>query len=55
MFDVAFGLVNEANNPDEYLLEILALDKAGLYNIDSKYDMTLIGIETGDGVEFSIE
>jgi hypothetical protein len=56
LFDVTFGLVNEAINPDKSLLEILALDRSNPFRSrKSRYDMTLICIETGNGMEFSIE
>lgn len=57
LFDVLFELENE-DDRTEYLLEILMLDDQNPYQYrtqKAKFDLTLIGVETKDGIRFSIE
>jgi amino acid adenylation domain-containing protein/thioester reductase-like protein/non-ribosomal peptide synthase protein (TIGR01720 family) len=58
LFDVVFSFENEAERSDEYLLDVLMLDKSNPYNFKikkAKFDMTLIAAETEDGVHCTIE
>lgn len=58
LFDVVFGLENEAERGEDYLLEVLMLDKTNPYNFvvkKSKFDMMLMGAETGEEIQFSLE
>jgi amino acid adenylation domain-containing protein/thioester reductase-like protein len=56
LFDVLFVLDNEAAWFEEYLHEVLMLNTPNPYKIQrSKFDITLIGAETGEGLQFNIE
>jgi len=58
LFDVVFSYENEAERSDDYLLDVLMLDKSNPYNFKikkAKFDMTLIGAETGEEIQFTIE
>jgi len=56
LFDVVFTLDNEAERSDEYLLDVLLLDKSNPYGIKrSKFDLMLMGAETGEGLQFNLE
>lgn len=57
LFDVVFNLENEADQT-EYLLEALMLDTSNPYTFNmkkSKFDLSLIGLETAEGLRFSLE
>ncbi len=58
LFDVVFSFENEAERSDEYLLDVLMLDKSNPFNFKikkAKFDMILIAAETEDGVQCTIE
>jgi bacitracin synthase 3 len=56
LFDVVFTLDNEAERSDEYLLDVLILDRSDPYRIKrSKFDMMMMGAETGEGIQFNME
>ncbi|MCP4219118.1 MAG: amino acid adenylation domain-containing protein, partial [bacterium] len=57
LFDVAFGLENEAD-PTGYLMEVAIPDKSKPYDFGtkkSKFDLSLVCIETEGGMECSLE
>ena len=58
LFDVAFGLENEAGRSEEYLLEVLMLGQANPYSFNvkkAKFDLMLTAVETEGVLQFSIE
>ncbi len=56
LFDVTFGLDNEAERSEDYLLDVLILDKSNPYKPKrAKFDMMLMGAETEEGLQFIIE
>lgn len=56
LFDVVFGLENEANRTEEYLLEALMLDKSNPYKPNrAKFDLMLLGAEKESGLQFILE
>jgi amino acid adenylation domain-containing protein/thioester reductase-like protein len=58
LFDVVFGLENEAEKSEEYLLEVLMLDTSNPYGFNvrkSKFDFMLTAVEAGEGMQFNIE
>ncbi|MFC2146434.1 amino acid adenylation domain-containing protein, partial [Acidobacteriota bacterium] len=56
VFDVVFGLDNEAERTDIYLLEALMVDKSNPFRTrKAKFDISLIGAETGEELHFNLE
>jgi amino acid adenylation domain-containing protein/thioester reductase-like protein/non-ribosomal peptide synthase protein (TIGR01720 family) len=56
LFDVVFTLDNEAERTEQYLLDVLLLDRSNPYKIQrAKFDMTLMGAETGEEIQFNLE
>jgi tyrocidine synthetase-3 len=56
LFDVVFEWENEAERSEKYLQEVLMLNQSNPYKVRrSKFDMTLIGAEIEDGLQFNIE
>jgi amino acid adenylation domain-containing protein/thioester reductase-like protein/non-ribosomal peptide synthase protein (TIGR01720 family) len=56
IFDVIFGLDNEAERTDIYLLEALMVDKSNPFRTrKAKFDISLFGAETGEDLHFNLE
>ncbi|MFC2145904.1 amino acid adenylation domain-containing protein [Acidobacteriota bacterium] len=58
LFDVVFSLENETERTDQYLLEVLMLEKDIPYRFDikkSKFDFMLTAVETENEMQFIIE
>jgi amino acid adenylation domain-containing protein/thioester reductase-like protein/non-ribosomal peptide synthase protein (TIGR01720 family) len=56
VFDVLFSLDNEAERTDIYLLEALMVDKSNPFSTrKAKFDISLIGAETGEELHFNLE
>jgi amino acid adenylation domain-containing protein/thioester reductase-like protein/non-ribosomal peptide synthase protein (TIGR01720 family) len=56
VFDVVFGLDNETERTDLYLLEVLMLDKSNPFRTrKAKFDISLIGAEAEDELHFNLE
>jgi len=56
LFDVVFLMENEAERSEEYLLQVLMVDRSNPFRTKkSKFDLTLLAAESGDELHFNLE